>query len=134
MRGGRYDVWRRRLGRIGLLLGLGVLVWQLWARDRAVVEGTVILDLGEYSADVTQIDIDLLSGSESVGSFHQDTSSGVPMGRPQFRVQILEAEVLMVAVIRVRDTVRTIEQPVRVPDNGRVVVRLADELAPRAGN
>ena len=52
------------------------------------------------------------------------------MGRPTFKVTLANEDVVMIAVVRVRGTVRTIEQPLHVPDDGQVVVRLADELAP----
>lgn len=119
--------WRRRIAPLGVALGLGFLAWQLWRRDVAVVEATVTLDFGDRVSDVLAVDLDIRSGTSSVGNFHRE-AVGASMGRPWFRVKLPEEDVTFVAVIRLRGAVRTIERPVHVPDDGAVIVDLGGDL------
>ena len=119
--------WRRRIAPFGVALGLGFLAWQLWRRDAAVIEATVVLDFGDRVGDVVAVDLDIRSDAGSVGNFHRE-ALGTPMGRPWFRVKLPDEDVMFVAVIRMRGAVRTIERKVHVPDDGSVTVDYGSEL------
>jgi hypothetical protein len=119
--------WRRRLAPVLVLLGVGVLVWELWFRERGTVDGTVVLDFGVQTDEVLAIDVDVRAGASSVGSFHR-ARAAAPIGRPRFRITLPSSDVTFSAVIRLRRGVRTIERQVHVPDDGEVTVSYEAEL------
>ena len=121
------SAWRRRLAPVLVLVGVGVLVWELWIRERGTVEGTVVLDFGQVSEDVLAIDLDLLDGTTSVGSFHRERGT-VPIGRPRMRVTLPRNDVTISAIIRLRRAVKSIERRVHVPHDGEVTVSFEAEL------
>jgi len=120
----RYDILRRRLAPIAVLIALGVLAYELWGRsDRTST--TIVLDLGGAAQDVRNIRADVFVGDEPVAWFETALTTGVrdisfPAvidGPARVRVQVTTAA-----------GIRVLERSIR-PDSGdTITLHLGDEL------
>jgi len=125
----RYEAIRRRLAPVAMILGIGVLVWQMCkAPDRALV--TLTVDLGSAASVVSEIDVVIREGNDVVGQIRRKQGGPHPMSpmitQLNLPLGLLSADFEVDAGGRRHQLTRKIEVREATPE---ISVALGDELA-----
>jgi hypothetical protein len=127
MAGSVYQLIRRRIAPIAIVLAFGLLVFETCSKKERI-DARIVLDLGAASETVARVEADVLADGEPVATFTRERAAAGVMGNPTFDAVLTERETTLAIRLfvpgKVVETRRTI-----VADDGAVItVPLASEL------
>lgn len=83
----RYDLFRRRIAPIAFLLAIGLIARDSCQKDQRT-HTTVELELGDARPSVRAVDVDVVTGDETVARFHRAALPDAVIGPCRFELAV----------------------------------------------
>lgn len=83
----RYDLFRRRIAPIAFLLVIGLIARDSCEKNHRT-HTTVELQLGEARPRVRAVDVDVVTGGETIARFHRAALPGTMIGPCRFEIAV----------------------------------------------
>jgi len=126
----RYDLFRRRIAPVAFFLAIGLL-----ARDSCEkshhTHTTVELQLGDARSRVHAVDVDAVTGGETITQFHCAALPGTLIGPCRFELALPAADGELRIDVDLGAEHRRLTRPFHAVEGATMFVPIEGELAPR---
>ena len=124
----RYDLFRRRIAPVALLLAIGLIARDSCQKDHRT-HATFVLELGAAAPDVRALDAEVWIAGERFSAFHREALPGGAIGPTRFEAALPadDGELRIDVAMTARD--RHLVRHFHADEGSTVMVPLAGELA-----
>lgn len=126
----RYDLFRRRIAPIAFLLAIGLIARDSCEKDRRT-HTTVELELGDARPRVRAVDVDVVTGGQTVAQFHRGALPDALIGPCRFELALPADDGQMRIDVDLGAEHRRLTRQFHAVEGATMLVPLAGDLAPR---
>ena len=126
----RYDLFRRRIAPVAFFLAIGLIARDSCEKDRRT-HTTVELQLGDARPRVRAVDVDVVTGDETVARFHRTALPGTMIGPCRFELALSADDGELRLDVDLGAEHRRLTRAFHAVEGATLSVPLEAELAPR---
>jgi hypothetical protein len=130
----RYDLFRRRIAPIAFLLAIGLIARDSCQKDHRT-HTTVELQLGDARSRVRAVDVDVVTGDQTVAQFHRAALPGALIGPCRFELALPaddgELRIDVDLGVDLAAGHRRLTRPFHAVEGATMLVPIEGDLAPR---
>jgi hypothetical protein len=126
----RYDLFRRRIAPIAFLLAIGLIARDSCQKDHRT-HTTVELQLGEARSRVRAVDVDVVTGDQTVARFHRAALPDAMIGPCRFELALPEDDGELRLDVDLGAEHRRLTRPFHAVEGATMFVPIERDLAPR---
>ncbi len=123
----RYELFRKRIAPVLFLCVVGLIAYDA-CRAQQRTHATIVLDFGDVTADVREVNAELFSGGDSIAVFHRQAPPGAGIGPCRFETAMPAETGELHIDIRLEDRSRSLTKTIRPIEESVTTVPLADAL------
>jgi hypothetical protein len=126
----RYDLFRRRIAPVAFFLAIGLIARDSCEKNHRT-HTTVELQLGEARARVCAVDVDVVTGDQTVAQFHRAALPGAMIGPCRFELALTEDDGQLRIDVDLGAEHRRLTRPFHAVEGATMLVPIDGDLAPR---
>jgi hypothetical protein len=126
----RYDLFRRRIAPIAFFLAIGLIARDTCEKSHRT-HTTVEIQLGEARPRVRAVDVDVVTGDQTVARFHRAALPGSVIGPCRFELAVPEDDGQLRLDVDLGAEHRRLSRPFHAVEGANLLVPIEGELAPR---
>ena len=126
----RYDLFRRRIAPIAFFLAIGLIARDSCEKSHRI-HTTVELQLGDARPRVQAVDVEAVTGDETVARFHRAALPGSLIGPCRFELALPADDGELRIDVDLGAEHRRLTRPFHAVDGATLFVPIEGELAPR---
>jgi hypothetical protein len=126
----RYDLFRRRIAPVAFFLAIGLIARDSCEKSHRT-HTTVELQLGDARSRVRAVDVDVVSGAETVAQFHRAALPGAMIGPCRFELALPADDGQLRIDVDLGAEHRRLTRPFHAVEGATMFVPLEGDLAPR---
>jgi hypothetical protein len=126
----RYDLFRRRIAPVAFFLAIGLIARDSCEKNHRT-HTTVELQLGEARARVRAVDVDVVTGDQTVAQFHRAALPGAMIGPCRFELALTEDDGQLRIDVDLGAEHRRLTRPFHAVEGATMLVPIDGDLAPR---
>lgn len=126
----RYDLFRRRIAPVAFFLALGLIARDSCQKNHRT-HTTVELQLGEARSRVRAVDVDVVTGEQTVAQFHRAALPGAMIGPCRFELALPEDDGQLRIDVDLGAEHRRLTRPFHAVEGATMFVPIEGDLAPR---
>jgi hypothetical protein len=126
----RYDLFRRRIAPIAFLLAIGLIARDSCEKSHRT-HTTVELQLGEARSRVHAVDVDVVTGDQTIARFHRAALPGAMIGPCRFELALPEDDGQLRIDVDLGAEHRRLTRPFHAVEGATLFVPVEGDLAPR---
>ena len=126
----RYDLFRRRIAPIAFLLAIGLIARDSCEKSHRT-HTMVELQLGEARPRVRAVDVDVVTGDQTVARFHRAALPGALIGPCRFELALPEDDGQLRIDVDLGAEHRRLTRPFHAVEGATMFVPIDGDLAPR---
>lgn len=126
----RYDLFRRRIAPVAFFLAIGLIARDSCEKSHRT-HTTVELQLGEARSRVRAVDVDVVTGDQTVARYHRAALPGAMIGPCRFELAVPEDDGQLRIDVDLGAEHRRLTRPFHAVEGATMFVPLDGDLAPR---
>lgn len=126
----RYDLFRRRIAPVAFLVAIGLIARDSCEKDRRT-HTTVELQLGDARSRVRAVDVDVVTGDQTVARFHRAALPDAMMGPCRFELALPADDGQLRIDVDLGAEHRRLTRPFHAVEGATMLVPIERDLAPR---
>jgi len=126
----RYDLFRRRIAPVAFLLAIGLIARDSCEKSHRT-HTTVELQLGDARSRVRAVDVDVVTGDQTVAQFHRAALPGALIGPCRFELALPADDGELRIDVDLGAEHRRLIRPFHAVEGATLFVPIEGDLAPR---
>lgn len=126
----RYDLFRRRIAPVAFLLAIGLIARDSCEKSHRT-HTTVELQLGDARPRVRAVDVDVVTGDQTIAQFHRAALPGALIGPCRFELALPEDDGQLRIDVDLGAEHRRLTRPFHAVEGATLFVPIEGDLAPR---
>jgi hypothetical protein len=126
----RYDLFRRRIAPVAFFLAIGLIARDSCEKSHRT-HTTVELQLGDARSRVRAVDVDVVTGNETVARFQRTALPGMMIGPCRFELALSADEGELRLDVDLGAEHRRLTRPFHAVEGATMFVPIEGDLAPR---
>jgi hypothetical protein len=126
----RYDLFRRRIAPVAFLLAIGLLARDSCEKDHRT-HTTAEIQLGEARSRVRAVDVDVVTGDQTVARFHRAALPGALIGPCRFELALPADDGELRLDVDLGAEHRRLPRAFHAVEGATLLVPIEGDLAPR---
>ena len=123
----RYEFFRKRIAPVLFLGMVGLIAYDAYRTEQRT-HSTIVIELGEARAEVTQVDAELIVGGNVIGKLHKEALPGSVIGEIKFETAMPEETGTLVIEANVAGKWKSVTRTIRPIEESTTTVSIGDEL------